>query len=363
MELPTYNGTCHPDKYIKRMRAYCKINQITNENEILELCILMLDSIITIPNEINSLDELTTSLKSHSTFNIFKNTCKAKLKFLKYVSEKEGGNTATFLANFRSLCDDAEIDDVEEITNYLLNTLSSDKFLKVEFKRKLNGINSVDEILEIFSDIVIDELNVIRYGSLVAFKHVATGKYLSSCNKNYSTGSGFQIVFAKNNLSPNSVWVISKNDQLPNEPFDKPLSYGNPFYLIHKVSGNKLDMDKRYKSPTTKHAEVCTAPTVSQPQRLRLIATNPVNNDNNNNNNCILSKEIINIQNLETKLILRSHDFTFTLADKNYQEVVGHDKRMGGNDKWCIELLDDNSFLELKRLVHRMVSNIDAPNL
>ncbi|CAB4495265.1 unnamed protein product [Rhizophagus irregularis] len=175
--------------------------------------------------------------------------------------------------------------------------------------------------------------------------------------------SGFQIVFAKNNLSPNSVWVISKNVQLPNEPFDKPLSYGNPFYLIHKISGNKLDMDKRYKSPTTKHAEVCTAPTVSQPQRLRLIAINPVNNDNNNNNNCILSKEIINIQNLETKLILRSHDFTFTLANKNYQEVVGHDKRMGGNDEWCIELLDDNSFLELKRLVHRMVSNIDAPSL
>lgn len=80
---------------------------------------------------------------------------------------------------------------------------------------------------------------------------------------------------------------------------------------------------------------MCTAPTVSQPQRLRLIAINPVNNDNNNNNNCILSKEIINIQNLETKLILRSHDFTFTLANKNYQEVVGHDKRMGGNDEVC----------------------------
>lgn len=194
MELPTYNGTCHPNKYIKRMRAYCKVKQITDEKDILELCKLMVDSIITIPREINSLDALVTSLKSHSTFNIFKNTCKAKLKFLKYVSEKEGGNTATFLANFRSLCDDAEIDNVEEIINFLLYTLSSDKFLKNEFKRKINGINSVDEILKIFSDVVIDELNVIRYGSLVAFKHVATGKYLSSCNKVYSKGSGFQIV-------------------------------------------------------------------------------------------------------------------------------------------------------------------------
>lgn len=51
------------------------------------------------------------------------------------------------------------------------------------------------------------------------------------------------------------MWVISKNIELPNESLDKPLSYGNPFYLIHKISGNKLDMDKRYKSPITKHAE------------------------------------------------------------------------------------------------------------
>lgn len=80
---------------------------------------------------------------------------------------------------------------------------------------------------------------------------------------------------------------------------------------------------------------MCTAPKVTQPQRLRLIAINPVNNDNNNNNNCILSKEIINLQNLEAKLILRSHDFTFTLANKDYQEVVGHDKRIGGNDEVC----------------------------
>jgi hypothetical protein len=75
---------------------------------------------------------------------------------------------------------------------------------------------------------------------------------------------------------------------------------------------------------------VCTAPKVSQPQRLRLVAINP---DDNNNNNCILSKEVINIQNLESKLILRSHEFTFALANKHYQEVIGHDKRIGGNDE------------------------------
>ena len=62
----------------------------------------MVDSTITIPNEINSLEEFIKALKSHSTFEIFKNTCRKKSKFLKYISEKDSGNTATFLANFYS---------------------------------------------------------------------------------------------------------------------------------------------------------------------------------------------------------------------------------------------------------------------
>lgn len=59
----------------------------------------------------------------------------------------------------------------------------------------------------------------------------------------------------KNNLSPNCVWIISKNDELQNDSLGKPVSYQSPFYLIHKVSGNKLDMDKRHKSPATKNSE------------------------------------------------------------------------------------------------------------
>ncbi len=42
-----------------------------NEKEILKFCKLMIDPNITIPNSINSYDELVKALKSHSTFEIF----------------------------------------------------------------------------------------------------------------------------------------------------------------------------------------------------------------------------------------------------------------------------------------------------
>ena len=41
-----------------------------------------------------------------------------------------------------------------------------------------------------FSDAALYELKTIKYGSLITLKHVATGKYLSSCE----TGSYHRLV-------------------------------------------------------------------------------------------------------------------------------------------------------------------------
>jgi len=194
MDLPKYNGTIHPEEWLKQVQTFCYLKEITNERKILKICKLMIDSTITIPNEINSLDELIKALKSHSTFEIFKNTCRKKLKFLSYISEKDGGNTATFLANFRSLCNDAEIDDPEEIRNLLFDSYLSNKFFKIAFTKKVNGVNSVDDIFKIFDEVVSDELKIIKHDSLVTLKHVATGKYLSSRNVNHQLGSGRRLV-------------------------------------------------------------------------------------------------------------------------------------------------------------------------
>ncbi|CAB4479928.1 unnamed protein product [Rhizophagus irregularis] len=61
----------------------------------------------------------------------------------------------------------------------------------------MKNVNSINELIKKFEDIIVDEENLITNESVVALKHVVTGKYLSS-NKdlNYTTGSKFQLVFA-----------------------------------------------------------------------------------------------------------------------------------------------------------------------
>src|SRR5215212_1516752 len=143
MELPKYNGTIHPEEWLKQIQTYCYLREIENVQKILKICKSMIDFTITIPNEINSFDELIKALKSHSTFNIFKDSCKRKLQVMKYIPEKEENYTATFLANFRSLCNNAEINDPKEIKNILINSCSLNAFIKNEFAKKVIGINSV----------------------------------------------------------------------------------------------------------------------------------------------------------------------------------------------------------------------------
>src|SRR4051812_13300274 len=59
MEPPKYNGTLHPEEWLKRVQTYCYLKEIENEQRIFKICKLLIDStIITIPAEINSFDEL-----------------------------------------------------------------------------------------------------------------------------------------------------------------------------------------------------------------------------------------------------------------------------------------------------------------
>ncbi len=104
------------------------------------------------------------------------------MKFLKYIPEKDSENTAIFLANFRFLCNDAEIDDPEKIKNLLSNSYLSNKFFKIEFTKRVNGISLLNDLLKIFDDVVLEELEIIKHGSLVNLKHVATSRYLFSYN-------------------------------------------------------------------------------------------------------------------------------------------------------------------------------------
>ena len=53
----------------------------------------------------------------------------------------------------------------------------------------------MNDLIKEFEDIIVEESNLIRNGSIVALKHVATRKYLSSIeNLRYTTGSNNQLV-------------------------------------------------------------------------------------------------------------------------------------------------------------------------
>src|SRR5262249_17948093 len=155
---PIYDGKIHPSEYIKRMRTYCNFKQITNEQEILKFAIMMIDSTICMPTEnITSFDTLTNSLRGDITFTIFKNSWKRKLQVLKYVTENEGGDTAKFISDFRTLCRDAEIMGIEEQKKYLINSFPYDDnyFAKELTKRQKNvNINSMNKLIEVFEEIV-----------------------------------------------------------------------------------------------------------------------------------------------------------------------------------------------------------------
>ncbi|GBC07020.1 hypothetical protein RclHR1_00720029 [Rhizophagus clarus] len=345
MELIKYTGTIHPEEWLKQIQIHCYLKGIEDEQKILKICKLMIDSTIIIPKEINSFDDLIKLLKSHTSFNIFKDSCKRKLQVMKYDPKKEENYTATFLSNFRSLCNDAEIiNNPQEIKNLLLNTYSSNKFFENEFIKRSKDpkLDNINKIVNLFNNIVFDELNVIKFDSLITLKHVPTGKYLSSRNVNYQTGSLRKMVFA-NEKSRNSdaLWFITKinHHTQKKEPYQQNMiCYDDEFYLRHKETNNLLWLSYNYKSPSTGHSEAfCNDVTYSA--RWQII--NVESNDRTQNDLYVKSKDIINLKLVgeQQDLFLRSHDFAFTINGKTFQEVVGSNDRIGANDKWCIELV------------------------
>ncbi|CAB4411630.1 unnamed protein product, partial [Rhizophagus irregularis] len=134
-----------------------------------------------------------------------------------------------------------------------------------------------NELIKEFEEITVAESNLIKDESIVALKHIATGKYLSSAENLYYTTGKFQLIFAGNPVpDPNSLWKIKFGKELA--------SYNNTLIkLQHIKSNNKfLGIYTSNKSPSTNHTEV---------------------------------------------------------SCNNLNQVVCHNERLGGNDEWCIELI------------------------
>jgi hypothetical protein len=194
MKLPKFDGNIHPNEWIKQIQLYCFLKKIINEDDILEIAKMMIDPIIINDNKllekITSLEELNNLLKQNNSFLIFKKSCKRKLQLLKYQIENDDNDTSKFIIEFRSLCRDVEINDFEEQKKYFFQSIVPNNFINSFIKES----NSMIELIKNFDDFLLDYSRMIKNNSCIALKHIATGKYLSSCNKKYQN-SNYNVVY------------------------------------------------------------------------------------------------------------------------------------------------------------------------
>ncbi|CAB4479950.1 unnamed protein product [Rhizophagus irregularis] len=185
----------------------------------------------------------------------------------------------------------------------------------------MKNVNSINELAKEFEDIVLEESNLIRKESIVALKHIATGKYLSSIsNLRYTTGSKSQLVFVgSSEPDPNSLWKISfGSDKSPSNNHtevscDNSNDYRNGYWLNNwKFNYSKVVDHQGYLK-------------------------------SNDIVNLSIKKCNINDGRFQDNQVefLRSHDIQFAIGNDTFQEVVCHDERLGGNDEWCIELIHE----------------------
>ena len=191
MELVKYDGTIHPEVWINEIKAYCYKNHITKNEDIVEFCKSKIHPSIKV-SKASSIGEILNILKKDTLFISFKNSIKEKLRKLKF--DPKNNTCVQFINIFREYCYEAEINDLEEQKKLLLGRLSKDSFQYYFINNNLEKIKSLNDLIIYFNQSFLEEWKLIRFDSCFTLKHVATGKYLSSCDVQYKTGSKRKIV-------------------------------------------------------------------------------------------------------------------------------------------------------------------------
>ncbi|CAB4388929.1 unnamed protein product [Rhizophagus irregularis] len=347
MDFPKYNGNIHPNEWINDIQRYFTLkNDNLHTNRRLSIAISFVDPIISIPDDVNSFEKLCSVLKEDISFTVFKNTNERMLQSLKYVPENKGGNTSEFISKFRKLCYNAEINDIEEQKKYLYNSLplpiNHFDSISIEFYKRMENVDSINKLIKEFEDFVVYLSKLIVNESIVALKHVSTGRYLGSINNlSYNTGSSTQLIFVDNSkFGPNSLWKIGFNN-------NGLATYGSTRITLQHVKSNMyLGINYGlYKSPSTNHTEVSC---INITNNNYLVKDWEFNHAKVGNYQGFLkSNDIINLRIKKfydinrnpipngKVVYLRSHDIQFNVGNDTFQEVVCHNERLGGNDEVC----------------------------
>ncbi|POG80743.1 hypothetical protein GLOIN_2v1512339, partial [Rhizophagus irregularis DAOM 181602=DAOM 197198] len=74
---------------------------------------------------------------------------------MKYISENDGGDHIKFMKEFLTYCYNAEIyKEINEMKRYLCKTLKESRYLQKEFVNRVENIDSTNELIKNFEDIV-----------------------------------------------------------------------------------------------------------------------------------------------------------------------------------------------------------------
>ncbi|POG77863.1 hypothetical protein GLOIN_2v1837337 [Rhizophagus irregularis DAOM 181602=DAOM 197198] len=240
------------------------------------------------------------------------------------------------------------IDTYEKLSKALKEDISFTVFKNTN-KKMLQLLKYVPESR---SELIVNE-------SVVALKHVATGKYLSSIeNLCYKTGSKTQLVFVESpEPGPNSLWKINFNDK-------ELATYAGTSIGLQHIKSNKFlgicyegyqgnfiyGLYGYYKSPLTKqtwvwekHTEVSCGGDENKWnfKHSKLESHQGFLKSNDIINLSIKKKYDSNGDSTSDRQVefLRSHDIQFTIRGDTFQEVCCHNEILGVNDEWCIKLI------------------------
>ncbi|KAI9290846.1 hypothetical protein K502DRAFT_280320, partial [Neoconidiobolus thromboides FSU 785] len=96
--------------------------------------------------------------------------------------------------------------------------------------------------------------NCVNYNSIIALKHNNTGRFLSSTNQNYNSGSNQQQIYCNQwNVSNNERWEVLPSFQGGG---NGPVQYNQRIRLRHCATGRQLHSHGNINSPVSQYQEV-----------------------------------------------------------------------------------------------------------
>src|SRR3954454_3474408 len=150
----------------------------TKNEDIVKICKFTIHPSINL-SKANTFDEIINILKSDIFFISYKFSVKKKLQALSFDHMNE--SHVYFINKFREYCYESEIKDIQEQKKLLLRKISEDSFQYKIINENLENIKSLNDLILFFNKTFLEEKVRLKHGSCVSLKHVATGKYLSSC--------------------------------------------------------------------------------------------------------------------------------------------------------------------------------------